>query len=227
MGGGVGNVVAGNYIGTDAAGTVALANGRYGVYILEAGIPADVGTTSAGGATTSGSGDTSGSGGGKSNVVGGTAAGAGNVISGNGASGIYISGGTLDIVAGNVVGMNAAGTATIPNGNDGVELANGASGNTIGAGNVISGNVGSGVDLSSATGNLVEGNFIGTDITGTMTFAPSGAPFGNSLAGVTLEQSSTGNTIGGTTAGAANVISGNEYGIYFFIRLQRQRRRGK
>jgi hypothetical protein len=48
---------------------------------------------------------------------------------------------------------------------------------------------------------LVEGNFIGTDISGTK-------PLGNSFDGVLVEDAST-NTVGGTTAGSGNVISGN------------------
>ena len=47
----------------------------------------------------------------------------------------------------------------------------------------------------------MSGNFIGTDAGGTV-------DLGNALAGVLIEDGSD-NTIGGTTAGAANVISGN------------------
>ena len=51
------------------------------------------------------------------------------------------------------------------------------------------------------TGNVVEGNYIGTDVTGTIALA-------NSAAAWTIIDAS-GNTIGGTTAAARNVISGN------------------
>src|SRR6185436_3414433 len=66
---------------------------------------------------------------------------------------------------------------------------------------VISGNVGHGVVFFSTSGNIVEGNFIGTDVTGTV-------DLGNSAQGVVIN-GSINNAIGGTTAGARNVISGN------------------
>ena len=136
------NIVEGNSIGTDAAGTAAIAN------VL--------------GIEVNGSG----------NTIGGTATGAGNVISGNTGDGLDLtgSGTTGNLVAGNLIGTNAAGTAALANGNDGVKIDGGASGNTIGGGaNEISGNAAAGVELSGAgvTGNVVEGDFIGTDATGT------------------------------------------------------------
>ena len=62
-----------------------------------------------------------------------------------------------------------------------------------GARNVISGNDGAGVRISGsgATGNQVQGNFIGTDVTGT-------APLGNSRPGVVIRSSAGNNRIGGT-----------------------------
>src|SRR5581483_11754622 len=67
--------------------------------------------------------------------------------------------------------------------------------------NVISNNFVNGVDISSsASGNVVEGNYIGTTAAGTAALA-------NSSYGVYVGGGS--NTIGGTTPGARNVISGN------------------
>ena len=59
-------------------------------------------------------------------VIGGTAAGAGNVISGNGGEGVRIqdAGTTGTLVQGNKIGTNAAGTAAIPNTNAGVRIDN-------------------------------------------------------------------------------------------------------
>ena len=93
-------------------------------------------------------------------------------------------------------------------------LINGSN-NTIGgttphAGNLISGNnnpagttSGIGVEIngSSTTGNTVEGNLIGTDITGILDLP--------NYIGVYIATSASGNTIGGSTAAARNVISGN------------------
>ena len=56
-----------------------------------------------------------------------------------------------------------------------------------------------------AIGNKVEGNYIGTDATGTL-------DLGNKFAGVVISGVAF-NTIGGTTSGARNVISGNNKGI--------------
>ena len=71
-----------------------------------------------------------------------------------------------------------------------------------GEGNLISGNFGTGVSFPDSvdTGNTVAGNYIGTDVTGTLAIPNGGG--GVYVAGPT-------NTIGGTTAAARNVISGN------------------
>jgi hypothetical protein len=73
------------------------------------------------------------------------------------------------------------------------------------AGNVIGHNGSNGVDIrdSGTTGNLVQGNLIGTDATGMVAL-------GNQVAGVLIDQGAANNTIGGTTAAARNVISGNQ-----------------
>ena len=142
--GSTGNNVQGNYIGADVNGNAPLAN-VYGVYID--------GT----------SGNVTG------NVIGGTTAGARNVISGNTGDGVDITGGgaTGNVVEGNYIGTNAAGSAGLGNGRFGVDIYAGASGNTIGgattgAGNIISDNASDGVRISDAgtNGNVVEANVI-------------------------------------------------------------------
>jgi Right handed beta helix region len=185
----VGDVVQGNFIGTNLAGTKALGNAYSGVYVGDWGVSGDA----ASGA-----------------VIGGSAAGDGNVISGNGNWGIWISdaGAKDNLVQGNKIGTDVTGTLAMGNDYDGVEVATGASYNTIGGStagalNVISGNLGDGVDvLDGSNDNLVEGNYVGTDVTGEHVIA-------NSLIGVMLDSSSH-NTVGGTVAGARNVISGND-----------------
>ena len=69
-------------------------------------------------------------------------------------------------------------------------------------GNVISGNTGAGIQITGngTTGNTVQGNVIGTNAAGT-------ADLGNSVYGVRVNAPN--NIIGGTSAGAGNVISGN------------------
>ncbi len=71
---------------------------------------------------------------------------------------------------------------------------------------MISGNlVGVEIDGATSTQNLIEGNLIGTDKSGT-------AELGNSNEGVLIE-GAFGNTVGGTTSAARNVISANQWGI--------------
>src|SRR5207249_1894029 len=110
------------------------------------------------------------------------------------------------IVQGNYIGTDITGTRALGNAS-GVNLTNSAN-NTIGgastgARNVISGNRRHGVHLGGpgSTGNVIQGNFIGTDSSGS-TLLP------NAFTGVHLENEASGNTIGGTAVGAGNVISG-------------------
>lgn len=149
------------------------------------------------------------------NTIGGSVAGARNVIAASGANGIQIEGTGTDnnVVQGNFIGTDATGELDRGNTSDGVRIGNGAQSNTIGgtapeARNIISGNDGDGVDIqgNGTTGNVVQGNYIGTDDDGEQ-------DLGNSAEGVDL--SADGNTIGGSVAGAGNVISGNNLrGIY-------------
>jgi hypothetical protein len=66
---------------------------------------------------------------------------------------------------------------------------------------------GDGIELVTNGGNIIEGCFIGTDVSGT-------ADLGNAGSGVFIN-SSPDNTIGGTILEATNVISGNdEHGVF-------------
>jgi hypothetical protein len=139
------------------------------------------------------------------NLIGGTAPGAGNVISGN-ERGIYIFDGYSNTIQGNLIGPNAAGTAIIgqPEGIFITEFSGPANHNLIGgtdprARNVIAGN-GTGIVIA-ASGNMVQGNLIGV-------LADGVTPAGNSTAGIDLPGiHSHDNLIGGSAAGAGNVIA--------------------
>ncbi|MEY2873895.1 MAG: hypothetical protein RLZZ373_1266, partial [Pseudomonadota bacterium] len=180
-----GTVIQGNYIGTNAAGSGDLGNTWHGVFINDVS-----GVT-----------------------VGGSASGAGNLVSGNG-SGAGAAGITLgatasgNLVAGNTVGLNAAGTSTLANSGVGI-LVLGASntigGTTAGARNVVSGNSTLGINLSgsSANGNTVLGNYIGTSASGLV-------DLGNGEDGIQIDGGASTNTIGGLTAAARNVVAGND-----------------
>jgi hypothetical protein len=176
---GNGDVVQGNYLGVDTTGTRSVGNGM-GLDIQHA----------------------------SNTLVGGTDSGAGNVISGNG-YGVYALGTTGGVFQGNYVGTNPAGTAAMRNfviGLDIVGSNNLIGGTTAAARNLISGNTYAGVQIDGAS-NRVQGNYIGTDVTGTRAL-------GNGT-GVDSEGSQVNDgLIGGTDPGAGNLISGNGYGVY-------------
>jgi hypothetical protein len=179
-----GNHIEGNFLGTDATGN--LTTNSNGNLITINNSP--------------------------NNVIGGTSPGTRNVISGSGSHGISIFGssGTGNVIQGNYIGLNAAGTAGLGN-FSGIFL--GTSNNIVGgttpeARNVISANDYAGIvmQVSGTSGNLIQGNYIGTNATGT-------ANIGNTNYGVAIFNSSNNNTIGGVTADARNVISGNGWGV--------------
>jgi MBG domain (YGX type)/Bacterial Ig-like domain (group 3) len=145
--------------------------------------------------------------GGSSNTIGGTTASAANILSGNARNGVTITGNASEtnVVEGNKIGTDVTGSVAIGNDFDGVLVA--SSNNTIGgtvagAGNVIAGNQGDGVVLNGSS-NTVAGNDIGT-------VAGGNTALGNQSDGVLIQGASY-NTIGGGSALAGNVISGNAY----------------
>lgn len=179
LGGKGNNFVEGNYIGADLTGATRQSDG-VGVFVQSS----------------------------SNNVIGGMAAAAMNLISGNGAQGILISneGANSNTVQGNLIGVNLAGTAALGNFGGGIVVFSTDNhvigGAAPGARNVISGNGNDGIFLSGS-GHLVQGNFIGLN--------PAGAgsrEFGNSQEGIEIS-SARASTIGGTTVAARNVISGN------------------
>jgi CSLREA domain-containing protein len=186
---GFGHQVIGNFIGTDATGTVARPN-AVGVRV---GLDGQS----------------------QVNFVGLTKPEERNVISGNGI-GVEIRGGetTLTLVLNNLIGTTRTGTAKLPNTQHGVVIGFNSDNNIIGgaqagARNVISGNGFDGVRLTSSgsTTNVVVGNFIGTDVTGT-------ADLGNGGNGVSIGTSAAeapfDNDVGGITAGEGNLIAFND-----------------
>jgi hypothetical protein len=187
-----GNIVAGNFIGTDYSGITAIPNALSGVVVNNKATSNSIGTTDAGG---------------------------GNIISGNSQWGVYISdaGTSFNVVQGDFVGTNVTGTFPVPNGFNGVDVVFGAQNNTVGgtstaARNLVSGNLHEGVLVGGAgtANNLVEGNFIGTDVSGKAFLSSQ-----QQTDGVYVGLGAGSNTIGGQNPGGAfntaawNVISGN------------------
>ncbi len=171
------NTVEGNIIGGDPTGTLALGNLSTGVNIASA----------------------------LNNTIGGSAAGAENLITHNGTTEGQGSG--LLINGQDARGNDIQGNAIVANLGFGVAIAN-APGNLIGGasgneGNVLSGNAFSGVYVagSTATANDVEGNKIGVGLDGV-------TPDGNAQGGIIIDLGASDNTIG-NNAGGGNVIAGN------------------
>ncbi len=180
-----GHILEGNFIGLNATGTASSGNGDAGVLIV------------------SGSG----------HLIGGTVAAARNVISANSGIGVQVLGLGVTMnhqIRGNFIGTDATGTIGLGNQSDGIEMLSGTNsvinctvgGTTSGARNVISANAGVGVQfITVGTSNLVQGNFIGTNSSGSNAL-------GNGSSGVAITEAND-CTVGGTVAGAGNVISGN------------------
>lgn len=167
--------VAGNFIGTDVTGTNALANAGSGIQSFHT----------------------------VSNTIGGATAAHGNIISGNTQEGVTIYGtnSTFTTVQNNRVGLDINGKA-VPNGTGGL---NSPGISIIGSSNIVlfnavSGNIGPGVRIGFGQGNILAGNIIGLD--------PSGSyAVSNRNEGVLCDSSASSNVIG--SALFRNVISGN------------------
>ena len=162
--GAAGNTVSGNRIGTDIPGNVARANGGDGISV-------GLGSSS-------------------TQILN-------NQISGNTGNGVFISGNDVSdcVITGNVIGLNASGTARLGNIQCGILIVDGVTNVTIGGTtpaerNVISANL-AGVKMVGVgtSFNTVEGNYFGTDVTGTI-------GLGNILDGVVLVDGASNNTVG-------------------------------
>jgi hypothetical protein len=177
------NIISGNYLGLDASGETALGNAVAGV-ILSRGA--------------------------QNNLIGRAGTGSGNIISGNVEYGVILDGANNNTISGNYIGPDRSGQSAPVNDNPygGIGVWDGAANNLIGgtvpcARNWISGNNSYGIFLEDpgTTGNVVQGNWIGTGITGNA--------LGNWFAGVALWNGATNNFVGGINAGAGNTIAFN------------------
>ena len=124
------------------------------------------------------------------------------------ANGIEMSENGGNLIEGSFIGVDITGTISLGNDSHGV-LVQDVSNNTFGgttevARNVISGNNFAGIALNGmdASGNIVQGNFVGTDLNGTIALPNRGG-------GVSILDSPD-NILGGTEPGAGNLLSGND-----------------
>lgn len=174
-----GNLLQGNFIGTDVTGTIALGN-NWGIFVNN-----QVSNT----------------------TIGGTEPGARNIVSGNDSSEIYVFGAET-LIQGNFIGTDVTGTVKLGVGVLGIQ---GPSSNN----NIVGGlvpearNIIQSVNISGsgATGNVVQGNFIGTDVTGTIALLNSDPVIAFRI----LDAADI--LIGGTEPGAGNVIAGGSLAV--------------
>jgi len=156
------------------------------------------------------------------NIIGGTTVAASNIMSGNFDAGVVISGAlsTGNQILGNYIGTEDTGVRSVANGvGISIDLAvnNIIGGTTTTARNLISGNFEEGIEVignqripslaEAADGNVIQGNYIGVDATGTAALG-NGVLSEGGYPGITLSGASN-TTIGGTVAGAGNVIANN------------------
>ncbi len=179
------NIVAGNLMGTNAAGTAIIANGLFNLYVNASNY----------------------------NQIGGPLAVQRNLISGSNSYGIYIENCTqINKIQGNYIGTNKAGTAALPNRSYGIWAFNSLTNLIVGTdgdgvndateGNLISGNNNYGIYIEANTySNVFAGNLIGTNATGTG-ILPNGG-------GIYITGGNNNNKIGGSLAAQRNIISGN------------------
>lgn len=175
------NRIEGNLIGLSTNGTSRLPNVGDGVYVTNA----------------------------QANSIGGILITNRNYISGNHGSGVVLAGepAVQNVVAGNYIGTAVNGSSAASNRLGGIRI-DGARSNVIGSSsafglNLVSGNGSQGILLTgSAAYNRVEGNFIGTDLSGTLSLANRGP-------GILLAAGASQNTIGGTATGTANRVGFN------------------
>ena len=193
------NLIAGNYIGTNAAGSAVAAtpNAEGGMRIFT---------------------------GSDSNTIGGTTALDRNIIAGNGVGANATDNeislhGAANIIVGNYIGVAADGTTVIGNLNDGIDISTGATNNIVGGlnpgeGNLIAGQTGGGVRIQNgASGTLIRGNTIwangsGVAISGASTghLVQQNSIYGNTGLGIDLLSNGVTANDGATTAGQPNLL---------------------
>ena len=176
-------LIQGNYVGINPDGTTANGNSSSGILVVAY--------------------DT---------TIGGSSAGARNVISGNGEKGIDTQSATASTtIQGNYIGLNASGTSAVINGasQQGIRIQGSGAvigGSNSGEGNIVlggtSGSVTAAIEISGS-GAIIQGNYTGVNASGT-----------SALGGRTgLQIGGSNHIIGGSTAGARNIFSGGAYGV--------------
>lgn len=181
------NTIISNYIGCNYNATDTLGN-THGIYILS---------------------------GPHHNVIGGNSHILRNIVSGNNHVGIRVVNSNYNTIKGNFVGLNRNGNAALRN-YDGISIEGTSKYNMIGGytsaeRNYVSGNVAYGIPVFGAgcNYNIIAGNYVGTDTTGTFAV--------HNTYGVLFDDGASYNTLGGRIPGACNLLSGNSgYGVFLY-----------
>ncbi len=181
------NTIAGNYIGCNYNATDTLGN-THGIYLLS---------------------------GPHNNLIGGNSFSLRNIVSGNNHVGIRAVNSNNNIIQGNFVGLNRTGNASLRN-YDGISIEGTSKYNLIGGytpseRNYVSGNVAYGIPVFGAgcNFNIIAGNYVGTDTTGSFAI--------QNTYGVLFDDGASYNTLGGRIPGAGNLLSGNSgYGVFLY-----------
>ena len=203
------NVLVDNRIGTNAAGTSAIANGGDGIYITHGSRGNEVGGTAFVDTVTGQANNPTGSKGTVTPVF--VVPPLGNLISGNGRNGVLIDTDSRgNVLNGNFIGTTASGDGALGNRGNGVWIA-GAPGNSL-VGckfvnnpfvyyNVVSGNRRNGLRVTNSNNVTVQGNFFGVGANNTTIVK-------NRLDGILVDGGSKNTHVGGVIP-LGNVSAGN------------------
>jgi parallel beta-helix repeat protein len=204
-----GNTVVDNRIGTNAAGTSAIANRGDGIRITQGSRGNEIGGTAFVDTATGKANNPTGSKGTVTPVF--VVPPLGNLISGNDGSGLTIETGSLDnALNGNFIGTTASGDGALGNAGDGVRIDRAPGNSLIGCKfvdnpfvyyNVVSGNRQNGLRITSSANVTVQGNFFGVGANNT-------AIVKNRLDGILVDGSSVNTQVGGVIP-LGNVSAGN------------------
>jgi hypothetical protein len=183
-----GNVIEGNYVGTDVTGTLAQPN-EVGIAVL-----------------------------GDSNIVGGAEPAARNVVSGNASHGIYMQKPRWCLVQGNFVGVSTSGASGVANGGSGVYVDLGNDNvidrNVISVNTSTGVSVVASVnDDQYGIGNTIRRNYIGTDVTGTVALGNGSDGVFISVVALSGED----NTVGGSTDNGNLIANNGRHGVFISL----------
>ena len=203
------NTLVDNRIGTNAAGTSAIANRGDGIRITQGSRGNEIGGTAFVDTVTGKANNPTGSKGTVTPVF--VVPPLGNLISGNGGSGLTIETGSLDnALNGNFIGTTASGDGALGNAGNGVWIDRAPDNSLVGCKfvnnpfvyyNVISGNRQNGLLITSSDNVTVQGNFFGVGANNTTIVK-------NRLDGILVDGSSANTQVGGVIP-LGNVSAGN------------------